>query len=247
MEPNNIDKLFRDAFLDKEESPRPAVWDKIEQQLNEETNVVPLYRKYLPAIAIAATIVLLSSLAIMLFQQRPQEKEVNSHIIALAPDTADDLSEKTSTPQDAMETPQQPLSIEKTEAQSYLSFEKTSHPYETEKEHETRASHIMSEELIAAAEHKVELESLEEIEMKTISIEPEPADIDVSPIAISDNHESELQYAVNYRETKRTSVITRFLNKVAQNIEIQKGKNLFFSNDEEGSLSINLSPAYVSK
>lgn len=241
MESKDLDKLFRDAFEQAEETPSSCVWEGIQQELEKKKKVVPFYVKYRSQLSIAATFLLFFGVGLALY---------NKPII---------------TPEQKIEEVLAQLEQNKENSSTAEKIKEIEPPiYATKKEH-IASSSIKDEgnnpnvQVIPSVENnshekirsnettqQVTLDSRESLEL--VEVELVSADINhqetVNIKPLKENQKPVFAYAVEKQEA-RPSVVTRVLNGITKNIlnkriDIQENKEIEFSNDEEGSIRLNI-------
>jgi len=101
-EKKNIDQLFKKQFQDFEATPPPAVWDRIEAQLQEqkkERRVIPLWWR---VAGVAALLALLLTIGLTLFKTTPSPSndivtEKNKDVIKSTSEEGETLSNESNT------------------------------------------------------------------------------------------------------------------------------------------------------
>ena len=233
MENNDIDKIFRDAFEKAEETPNSNIWDKIEQELETEQNVIPISKRNTWAkYAIAACTLLILGIGYRLSKNN-EEIVIKDEKIALIEDKKTDIN----IPKDQRINDVSndfPLEKPRTELNE-ISFAKE---VSTAKNQETRHQALVEE----VYPSEIEIEELASIdnshELNVIQVtEIEP----VKQLIENTEEIPETMYASTATESpKHSNVVTNVLNKITENIELSDSKNIRFSADDEGSIRIDI-------
>lgn len=241
MESKDLDKLFRDAFEQAEETPSSRVWEGIEQELAPKKKVFPFPVKYRAQLSIAATSLLFLGVGIALYNKpifsgHQKLDEVLAHL---------EQNKENS-----------PTSEKEKEIESSI--------YTTKNQHIVASSKIddgnnLNARVISSSEdigyekmnsnettRQVTFDSRNNLEL--VEVELASVDINFQEIIniqpLIENTEPLVAYAMEKEEAKPT-LVTRMLNGITKNIisrgiDIQDNKEIEFRNDEEGSIRLNI-------
>ena len=253
MESNDLDKLFRDAFEQAEETPNPNVWLGIEQQLASEKKVVPFYKKYRKQLALAAAILLFFGLGLRYFSyQKPAGPAETTEIMAKLEQEAPRVN-KGKTIKENEHTEEEPLETGK-ENKMLAQYAPTLE--HTRERNESKTTDLLPEVIIESPveENSTEIAPQEAL-LASTDIELPELESNLVTVNSIDPMEQDLQ--VSYaggtaKKEGKSSLVTRVLNGItknilAKNIDIDQDREIEFINDEEGSISINILNSFAKK
>ena len=251
MESQDLDKLFRDAFEQAEETPNIRVWEGIEQELAQEKKVIPFYIKYRTQLSIAATFLLFFGVGLT-FYQKPissGKEKIEELLSQMEKQTEPTSNSKDNTFSEnnkeklAIEIPEQRVDnkqiTENNIAMSEAIKSSTSVHAEqyTQPEIEDRIT-IQTSEMVSTMEVEMEATKPNYQEVNTIT-------------PLKDDRESTYVFT-DQKEEVKSSLVTRVLNGItkniiSKNIDIREDKEIEFRNDEEGSLTLNIINSFARK
>lgn len=240
MEDKDLDKLFRDAFIDAEETPDKAIWDKIETNLEQETPIIPLYRKRIWPSYAAAAILLLGLgvyFGIKINAERNNHDNLESNAIAeqtIEKSTIETSSSKDITVEKPFEAPH--TIVPRKEVQ----LAKTTATIDSqEKEEELARSYTklkaLPEPQLVITQVKID-KSIEELPIVRQVTEIE----DIKPLFEFEEEEETMWASSNSNVKENKNIITTLLNKISENIETKSDEKVRFYADDEGSFGINI-------
>ncbi|MFD2743322.1 MULTISPECIES: hypothetical protein [Sphingobacterium] len=255
MKDQDIDKLFRDALEGEEATPKPQLWDKIAQQLDEEMaskkDIVPLIpvakkRKYLwMPYAAACTLV-----GVGLFAYFTNQNEVftpqpsTAHLPAVVADV--DSSNQDSAPshtqavKDIIRTEKQLAYSPATPHQEESTKKVVNEPVEQKRVAPVREPELSQSALIEQSEVStlpvIQLAEVSAVELPTrfvTDVEP------IKPLIEPFEEEEEMMIAGTVRKAT-TNVINKIINVVNDNTPTQVTKDVYVLKDDEGSFRLEL-------
>jgi hypothetical protein len=241
MESQDLDKLFRDAFEQAEETPNNRVWEGIEQELAKEKKIIPFYIKYRAQLSIAATLLLFFGIGLTFYKKPiPTGKEkIEEVLAAIENNNEPSKSEEIN----AQEKPEVVESIQ--ESSNYSpkrSLATNINETLAVKEEPELINHV---ERYATDEAKANLQTdhlLTTVEADIV-VKPNYTE-EVKIIEPLIETQNSYTFASPKEETK-SSIVTKVLNGITKNIltksiDIQDNKEIEFRNDEEGSITLNI-------
>jgi len=241
MESQDLDKLFRDAFEQAEETPNNRVWEGIEQELAKEKKVVPFYIKYRAQLSIAATLLLFFGIGLTFYKKTiPTGKEkIKEVLTAIENNNAPSKSEEIN----AQDKPEVAESIQ--ESSNYAPKRSVAKNMEEKLPVKEELAAINHVERYATEEAKANLQTdhlLATVEADIV-VKPNYTE-EVKIIEPLIETQNSYTFAAAKEETK-SSIVTKVLNGITKNIltksiDIQDNKEIEFRNDEEGSITLNI-------
>lgn len=249
MESNDLDKLFRDAFEQSEETPNDSVWSGIEQALEKEKKVIPFYIKHRTSISIAAMFLLFFGLGINYYNQQtfsPTEKideiiaSVENREIVPPTEVESEKDVDIKIEKQHKDSSKESMLAQKQPAQSEVRNEVSSQI----KQPTTRVGNSSREIVIEKIEipDTKNLIAAADVTIQNNTISYDESEEIINPI------EEDSRYTTAYstpRKEVKSSLITKVLNRIAKNIisnnlDVENKREIEFKNDEEGSITINI-------
>ncbi len=239
MNDEQLDKLFKKEMTDFEVDPGAEMWATIEAELPAERKTVPLWKK--SGLRYAAACMLIGGLVAIIFLQRseaPQELQQMTKVTV----RADQAEKKEKQLQVAEEPHESPL-----HQQAVVTKETQSTPQE-------RQATVATAHVIEPKESTPKLD-LKIPDLQIATIEPSHTDtfpqmlartqvVEVDPIRplIENPEEEESMLASAPKATAKVQqgIVTGILNRISDVVNPDDSKTIHFSNDEEGSLRIDI-------
>lgn len=229
MKEQDIDRLFREAFHEAEETPSQNAWLRIEKQLSEEKVIVSLpNRKYWAFYAAAILLLIGIGLTFMktyYISQQSQSSQITSNKIFIEAETDNSIKKHIDVKPEivlAIKTPQK-------HRQSII-----------KQKGNERTNIEIKINKIEAKMHVLDLIDLsKKITPNNIPVHQVNEVEDLKPL-IELEEETKSMYANTDAPSAKRTLITTILNSISEQIEISDTKNIRFRADEEGSLSIDI-------
>lgn len=256
MNDKEIDSLFKQSLKNMETPVPEDIWSNIETELNLREKKSFSLRKNKAKYAIAASLTAFLCLSIFLYKlMHPYDdvtkNKLTAHYDVQKPVNLDKgletdhnrgtMKEKqptidpytSSNSESSSETGHYKLTSQTDRSQPIekLHIEKTKNPEHTDPPVNIFQANMGDHMLTLSEEAKA---SLPEIEFET-------ADITIAPIKplIQLPEQEDIMYARNLESPKK-SLVTRILNTISENLVSKSGTSLEFSNDEEGTIKIDI-------
>lgn len=237
MEDKDLDKLFRDTFIDAKDVPSTTMWAKIENDLQKDVIIKPLPKKnYAWAYAAAAVLLLGLSYIGITLNNRQDVNDMLKNESFVAIDIAKDDSHVPASIDTSILHKQHydkqpmPKLQDKT---IVLKNEKVKRPLKNSLNRDTAHIDLIAENrpILTTLAERNKIEELPHIRQVT-EID------DIKPL-IENEEEMETMLA-STGEQERKHIITSLLNTISEKIDTKRGKELHFYADEEGSFGVNL-------
>ncbi|MCA5006032.1 hypothetical protein [Sphingobacterium bovistauri] len=245
MESQDLDKLFRDAFEQAEETPSACVWQGIEQELAQEKKIIPFYSKYRTQLSIAATFLVFFGIGLTFYKNStPSGKEKIEEVLTSIEQPTESSDKKTENPVFEKELPtieseklitnnSEEILVTNSDVQpksqdnSVSKNQQDDDSFEIEEKQEI----IEQDQILTAVDVDIKITQPQYENIRTI----EP---------ISNDLQNSFAFTAPKEEVK-TSIVTRVLNGITKNIltkgiDIQENKEIEFKNDDEGSITLNI-------
>lgn len=233
MKNEEIDKLFRDHIDKLDIQPSADIWNKIEADLDEQ-KIVPIKKKIKwlkPLVSIAATLICIGIFSLLVMKQSASTVET-TNIVNRKKDTATQKEQKEPV-EDLIETKEEPVRFavktvpEKTQ-DTQTDYQIKSMPPKIAQINEAVA--LKKLKITAEQPMLVVVDSQAQIAhaMEYIPIKP-----------IIENPDEEESMMASISESKQ-NVVTKVLNILSKTINQGNGSEVQFSNDDEGTLQIDL-------
>lgn len=230
MEDKDIDKVFRDAFIEAEETPSPLLWSKIEEQL---ASVKPIRTtsKKLNWWAYAAAALLVIGFGIHLSTRKFNA----SHKIKLTAKTA---------PTTLQLPPAKNATIEKTAESATVAYT----PQKNTQLHaksSTKENHTVDKKQLVVLESLTEDLKVAHLKLDTTTptrpLLRQVTEIDdIKPfIEFEEEQETMLAHSKPKGQEKK-NIVTSLLNNITDNFDSKINKEVRFHADEEGSFSLSI-------
>lgn len=233
MKNEDIDKLFRDHFDKLDIQPSADIWNKIEADLDEQ-KIVPIKKKIKwlkPLVSIAATLICIGIFSLLVMEHSSSTVET-TNIVIRKKDTAAQKEQKEPV-EDLIETNDKPIR-----------FAVKAVPKETQN---TRNNHQITSMYpeVAQIDEQVALKKLQITEEQPMLVVVDSQAqiahameyIPIKPII--ENPDEEESMMASTSESKQ-NVVTKVLNILSKTINQGNGSEVQFSNDDEGTLQIDL-------
>lgn len=241
MKEHEIDKLFKNKIKDLEYSVDPKVWKQIESELDSKPKVLPLPKKqksiifYILGAAMALVII---SLGVYRIQNSPDQKISLAQVeetISIAPtDEYNDLDNE----------------LSEAEPPSFSNKQKSNNI--SESKHIAKNTNQTPPKSTDIAPKRYSVQSLSEMQASTLTLSKTDLNRLHSTNLSLKNEITEIQFLddvetpkglthneeVTYAYAAEKTVITKLLNTFSNSLETPK--KIIFSNDEEGTLTIEL-------
>lgn len=253
MESPDLDKLFRDAFEQAEETPNNRVWEGIEQELAQEKKIIPFYRKYRTALSIAATFILFFGIGLTFYKKpTPSGKEKIEEILASvkkenkpAANTVDNTPiernrENTEIEKTINSTKEQAFGDNTVAKQQVEVVSATPDRAQDKRDMEEEKLEILAtDQLLATVDIDLTITPAYTEEIK--AIEP-----------ISNDLQHSFAFAAPKEDVVKSSLVTRVLNGITRNIltksiDLHENKEIEFKNDDEGSITLSIFNSFARK
>jgi len=250
MKDNELDDFFKESLKDEEITPNNLLWERIEQQLDEQ-KIIPIKRasKKWQGYSIAASIALILGISVMFYQsQQELSLENNAQILTEEKNSkvpSEITEESLQTPTELPKKVPSPQSLLANVTSAKVSRSPT-----------RDANHSQAREARSKEEQHIDYQenNYTETAIKQKKLAP-PIALEVSiprHLVMTDMEPSTQSMVLSEypemstpRSAPRANLFTKVLNAVASTIDIAPDKNLRFSNDEEGTLRINLVSTYT--
>lgn len=233
MKNEDIDKLFRDHFDKLDIQPSADIWNKIEADLDEQ-KIVPIKKKtkwLIPLISIAATLICIGIFSLLVMEQSTSIIETTNIVIRKQDRVGhEEQKEPVEDPIEAKEEP--------------IRFAVKALPEETQ---DTRNGYQITsvDPKVSQVDEQVALKKLKlTAEQPMLVVVDSQAQIahamEYIPIKpIIENPEEEESMMASTSASKQ-NVVTKVLNILSKTINQGNGSEVQFSNDDEGTLQIDL-------
>ncbi|MGN0002473.1 MAG: hypothetical protein ACI35V_03475 [Sphingobacterium composti] len=242
MESKDLDKLFREAFEQAEETPSNRVWEGIEKELKQDKKVIPFYLKYRTQLSIAAMFLLCFGIGLTFYKKPiPSGKEKIEEVLSSI--------EQKAVPNSNPQAPVDKILAESSMNTVSKHIDEEMLAFTTEEIQEKEATTDRSEYNMNYPDEINPINEVVDIEDRLAYVDAnveisKPHKDEVITIEPLDNIRSNYAYSVPQEEIK-SSIVTRVLNGITKNIitksiDIQDNKEIEFKNDEEGSISLNI-------
>lgn len=234
MEDKDLDKLFRDTFIDAQENPRDGIWQKIENTLEEQPKAAPISRiKYWPALSAAAILVITLGYWGIKQSNKQETPEIAEKKVLLSNANID---KQEVVKQNSNIAPQKDESIklQKEDLDKELQVATTNEmPAKPAKEHNIQNTNIEVIEATKATRLTVNNPTLE---LPTVRQVTEIDDI--QPLIEPEEEMETMLASAEPKVRENRNIITSVLNTISENIDTKK--EVRFYADEEGSFGINI-------
>ncbi len=236
MEDKDLDRLFRDTFIDAEENPREGIWQKIEHKLEEQPKVVGISTKK-NWLSLSAAAILLFTLGYWGITKNYKKNtlEVSEKEVLLS--NVDIVQDKIA-PQHSNTVPQKDerIKLEKQTLDKKIQLA-------TIKKTTTKQTIVYNREINT-------IEGVEEIKPTQLTAHKPTTELplvrqvteidDIQPL-IEPEEEMETMLASTSPKAKESrNIITTVLNTISENIDTKSAPEVRFYADEEGSFGINI-------
>lgn len=236
MEDKDLDRLFREAFQDAEETPHSNNWSKIEAKLNAGTGTKPYFTiKKIGAIAACLTLI---CLAAVYYSTKTSNLNQSATMRNSKVDTY---------PQENSSTSLFELPVHEEDKTANVTS-----PIKTKDISTLDKSSFQNKTTTSTVIQKLHLDSLNEkplmisnINLTTgnkeelLIIQVTEID-DIKPIIELEEMEETMLASTTSNGKENKTTITTVLNKLSENLNPNKEKTLQFIPDEEGSFSISI-------
>ncbi|GHE37241.1 hypothetical protein [Sphingobacterium griseoflavum] len=244
MNNEQFDKLFKQEMTDFEVDPGADMWAKIEAELPAERKTVSIWKK--SGLRYAAALLLLGGLAAMIFRQQIEAPPAREQLVKVREQP--DQTEKTEQQVEVSEKGK-----ENTLTQHARIIKANKSP------HKEREAAIVKVPGLANKEAKSKLDlyipdlhiaKIEAVQADTIPpalVNTQVVEIDpIQPLVESpDEEESMLASGSKGNAKTQQGLVTGILNRISDMVNPDQNKTIHFSNDEEGSLRIDILQSFV--
>jgi len=247
MRDENIDKLFRQAFEDREEAPHANTWDAIQAGLSPK--VIPIYRRsWFKATSTAAAVILIFGIAYF-YSTTPTDGSIS--VVTNASDPTKDTSyQETLTLENnvniELEKPTHLKTIEYGTQPNRLPLASTELEKDIPNSDKTallaKSNSPIPIKLANLRLAKITLDSPLTSTPRTLKTH-KVVEIDPIQPLIENIEQEDILLANSAAEEKR--LLPTILNKISDVINPSDNKIIQFSQDEEGSLQLDITNSYV--
>lgn len=244
MKENDIDRLFREAFQEAEETPSKHVWEQIEKQLEEDDNIVrmPSKRKFRIISAAAAIVIFMGSLAFFKIYYSNQNEieyvQVNTLKNHPSENKGPNITETTVSPhRNTIEI------VENENRTSAITNPGGQHIIENKKPDVKKDENITKLKLVQLEEIKpyiARIETSSEMSTPQAPIRQVTEVEDIKPLIEPEEETESMLAQVSPVVSNNKNIVTSILNTISENIEVGDSKEIRFRADEEGSLRIDI-------
>lgn len=242
MNDEQLDKLFQDQFNNMERSPDDDVWKKIALDLDsDEKRIIPIWKK--SWVRYAAAIVLIGGVSIWAVRNIDEQTvEKSAHIARQTqqPEAAEDVTEKVQT--NELDNALPTKTAEQKEERIAMI---------TPVERKTQKEGIKDDGIEKRQDHRmrirVQLPEVKLVAFKSVTTENFNNDklkthqvVEIDPIQPLIENPEEEETMLAARPSHGTGLVSGLLNKISDVVNPDDSKTIHFSNDEEGSLRIDI-------
>ncbi|WP_164122467.1 MULTISPECIES: hypothetical protein [Sphingobacterium] len=249
MKEEDIDRLFREAFHEAEETPNQNVWQRIERELDEskkKTVRLP-WRKQIWVRYVAAAILLLAAtfgLLKLSYKSDTQSPDGSETIVAKKQEN----NQKYTTIQHSENTEQVQIATDKNKEEKIhrtdIVLAIQPQRVEKQKSYDRVNVDLKIGDLEESKPKLLNLKEVQEVYTSNIPVHQVIEIEDIKPL-IDLDEETESMYAQAPHETANKNVVTSILNTISEKIEVSTTKDIRFRADEEGSLRIDILNSFV--
>lgn len=236
MEEKDLDKIFREAFNEAEETPSSKVWTNIKEGIlmKEEPTILPSKRRiYWPYAAAAVLLITIGGYWAISVNTKKEFLNASSETTVPHPKTEIQVEE----------SPQKEIGISPNHYDRKMPEKENTKTIVKKKVNENKNTIEPQRELI-------QLEKLPESKLALISLELENKNDklpsvrqvteidDIKPLIEFDDEPESMLASSDKNENK--NIISTVLNKISENLDSPNNKGIRFVVDEEGSFGINI-------
>lgn len=244
MKEEDIDRLFREAFHEAEETPNRNVWQRIERQLDESKKKpvrLPFRKQTWIRYAGAAILLLGTTFGLLKLNYKGDTQSVyrNETIIAQKQES----KEKSLRMQHPESIEQEQLDTNKDKQEKIqnanIAVAIQSQRLEEQESYDRVNVDLKIGDLAESKPKLLSLKGVEEGYTSSIPVHQVTEIEDIKPL-INLDEETESMYAQTPHETVNKTVVTSILNTISEKIEVSTTKDIRFRADEEGSFRIDI-------
>lgn len=230
MESKDIDKLFQDAFEHAEETPNERVWQGISQELSNDEKVVPFFKRHIKNLSVAAAILVILGIGFSYFNSQNEITPKNQPIAysSLNENKEEKLVNEVTQNQDDENDHSENLVVQEAKISTVkfatINHKEKSEPIPAKSKENLKKLTIDTD--IALANAELVTRQVTEVD-------------DIKPL-IQLDEELETMYASSNANSENSTIVTKVLNKISENLEVSEFKDIRFRADEEGSLRIDI-------
>ncbi|MHC8947466.1 hypothetical protein [Sphingobacterium hungaricum] len=251
MKENEFDDFFKKSLENKEETPHSRVWDKIAAELDQQSKVVPFRKtsKKWYAYASIAALLMLFGVSVFLFRNQDTVESTDTQATVQPEIEQSITSEKPATLETPKESEVLPEKKTMLAASQKIDSKKSSKVLKANEELPRTEEFV--ENVVEEKENFIAVIPVKSpaIEKQTVPIEPAKVVVavtEVEPIQpLIDLPEYEETMIATTKSKVKSNFVTQVLNAVSESIDISSSKDVLFSNDEEGTLKINIIDAFA--
>jgi len=240
MNDEQLDKLFKKGLTDFEVDPGAEMWAKIEAELPAEPKIIPLWKRQ--GLRYVAALIILGGFAAIIFLQRSEEAPQKLQQIA-----------QTGAQQGRIETTEKQQQVAEAPNESPLAQQAEATKVDKRPKQVSQPT-VAVAQVIEAKGSTPKLD-LQIPELQVATIEAGRTDtfpptlvstqvVEVDPIRpLIENPEEEESMLANAPKAPakvQQGIVTGILNRISDVVNPDDSKTIHFSNDEEGSLRIDI-------
>ncbi len=239
MNDEQLDKLFKKGLTDFEIDPGAEMWAKIEAELPAEPKIIPLWKRQ--GVRYAAALIILGGFAAIIFLQRSEAPQQRQQVARtdIRPSIFETMEKQQQIADALNESPlAQPIAATKVDKRSKQVSQPT---VAVAQIIEPRASTLKLDlqipELQVATIEAAHTDTFPPTLVSTQVVEVDP----IRPLIENpEEEESMLANAPKAPAKVQQGIVTGILNRISDVVNPDDSKTIHFSNDEEGSLRIDI-------
>ncbi|MFD2553901.1 hypothetical protein [Sphingobacterium tabacisoli] len=246
MKEEDIDKLFKNAFHEAEETPNKNVWQRIEKQLDEHNTTVHIIpRRYTWIKYAAAALILLGTTLVLLkinytTKLPSADKETN----ITAGSTTDNITIAEPIERGAALVNEKEIqNYTKPKLSQQISATKQTQFVSNKSDRSTQQQRINIElatnNLEETKPNSTNIKDIQQVNLADIPVRQVTEMEAIKPL-IDLDEDLEVMYAQAPHETANKSIVTTILNTISEKLEVSPTKDVRFRTDEEGSFRIDI-------
>lgn len=244
MKEEDIDRLFREAFHEAEETPNQNVWQRIERELEEsqkKTIRFPLRKQPWIRYAAAAILILVAAFGLLKISYRSDTQSPDRSETIVAQNQENKEKKTTIQHSENLEQVQITSNKEKGETIQSADIALAVQPQRVEKQKSYDRVNVDLKigDLEESKPKLLNLKEVQEVYTSNIPVHQVTEIEDIKPL-IDLDEETESMYAHAPHEAANKNVVTSILNTISEKIEVSTTKDIRFRADDEGSFRIDI-------